>query len=289
MATRAEELAKIIGGPRYTSPSYRNTYTATGEGVTGFLWPVITTLFLIFLILLVVHYTVTPIFTFGIGDTGIIPLADTSDGQLVWTKEPGAADLSANFIRILPNSFTVSMDIFVENTTTLSSFDRIVFYRAMRPVTPDTTKTLMEQYPESNLLVRLLPDTNDLVVSAITLRDPQNPMTATLESTPTILNIPVRQPFRISIVLLPQVLEVYLNGRLFGTKTFRYTLKSAPAYFFGPPEPFRSSVRVMNVQYWDRGLTSVEIRKAGPALTETNLFGALSLSATICSKILPTL
>lgn len=284
MATRAEELAKILGSPRYIISSIsRNSNSLTTGGISGFIWPIVATIFLLFLILLVVHYTVTPIFTFSFGDTGLLPLADTSDGQLVWTKAPVAADLSANVLRILPNSFTISMDIFVENTTTLSSVDRVVFYRAMRPVTPNTTKTLMEQYPESNVLVRLLPDTNDLVISAITLQDPMNPLTATLESAPTILNVPVRQPFRISIVLFPQVLEVYLNGRLFGTKTFRYALKSAPAYFFGPPELFRNSVRVMNVQYWDRGLTSVEIRKAGPALTDTSLFGGLALPTASCS------
>jgi hypothetical protein len=280
MATRAEELAKILGSsPRVL----RNTYSNSGGSWSDYIWPSLSVLFVLFLILLVVHYTITPIFTFSIGDQGYIRLADTSDGQLVWTKGPVTADLSANVLRILPNSFTVQMDVFVETTTVLSSNDRVLFYRSMRPVTPDMSKTLMEQYPDTNLIVRLLPDTNDLVVSAITLQDPGNPMTATLESTPTILNVPIRQPFRITILLLPQVLEVYLNGRLFGTKTFRYTLKSTPAYFFGPPDTFRTSVRIMNVQYWDRGLTSVEARKAPPALADVSLFGPAPIPGAKCS------
>lgn len=283
MASRAEELAKIVGAPLgRVSYGFRNSYTNSGASLSQYIWPTVTVLFLLFLVLLVVHYTITPIFTFSIGDQGYIPLVQTNDGQLVWTKGPVASDLSANVLRILPNSFTVQMDVFVENQTTLGSFDRILFYRAMRPVTPDNTNTIIKQYPESNFLVRLLPNTNDLVVSAITLPDGSNLDAATLESTPTLLNVPVRQPFRITIILLSNTLEVYLNGRLFGTKTFRYPLKSSAAYFFGPPDAYRGSVRVMNVQYWDRPLSSAEVRKAGPALPDASLFGPALIPAATC-------
>ena len=286
MATRAEELAKIIGVPRLTGSSfgYRNTGstgTGTGTGLSQYIVPSFTVLFLLFLVLLVVHYTITPIFTFSIGDQGFIPLVRTNDGQLVWTKGPVPADLSANVLRILPNSFTVQMDIYLENTATLSSSDRILFYRSLQQVVPNNFNTIMKQYEGSNLLIRLLPDTNDLVVSAITLADPNNLETATLESTPTILNVPIRQPFRLTVALHANTLEVYLNGRLFGTKTFRYPLKASTGYFFGPPTLYRSSVRIMNVQYWDRILSSAEVRSAGPALPDISLFGpALSPSAT---------
>jgi hypothetical protein len=230
----------------------------------------------------VVHYTITPIFTFSIGDQGYIPLVQTNDGQLVWTKGPVASDLSANVLRILPNSFTVQMDIYVESERAVGKFDRVLFYRGLRPVVPDNSLTLMKQYPESNLIVRLLAETNDLVVSGITLADPSNQETASLESTPTILNVPIRQPFRLTIVLLPQVLEVYMNGKLYGTKTFRYPLKSSAAYFFGPPDAYRGSVRIMNVQYWDRALSSAEVRKAGPALPDASLFGPALIPAATC-------
>jgi hypothetical protein len=283
MATRAEELAKLLG-----SSGSRNLYRNTGssgeaKGFTNYLWPVLSVFFVLFLLLLVVHYTITPIFKFSIGDQGYIPLSNTNDGQLVWTKGPVAADLSANVLKVLPNSFTVQMDVYVESQQTVGKFDRVLFYRARQAVSPDTSKTLMAQYPESNLIVRLLPDTNDLVVSAITLQDPANPETAMLESTPTILNVPVRQPFRITIVLLPQVLEVYLNGKLFGTKTLRYSLKSAASSFFASPLIFRDSVRVMNVQYWDRPLTSVEVRKSGPALPDASLFGQAPIPGAKCT------
>lgn len=282
MATRAEELAKILGSTG-SRVSYSRMNNSSEGGVSSLLWPVALTLFILFLILLVVHFTITPIFTFSFGDKGFIPLANTNDGQLVWTRGPVAADLSANVMKVLPNSFTVQMDVYVENTQTVGNADRVFFYRALRPVTPNNSTTIMKQYPESNLVVRLLADTNDLVVSAVTLQDPSNPETATLESTPTILNVPVRQPFRITIVLMPQVLEIYLNGKLFGTKTFRYTLKSGASYFFATPDLYRNSVRVMNVQYWDRPLTSLEVKNAGPALADVSLFGQAPLPGAKCT------
>ena len=121
-----------------------------------------------------------------------------------------------------------------------------------------------------------------IVVSGITLADPSNQETASLESTPTILNVPIRQPFRLTIVLLPQVLEVYMNGKLYGTKTFRYILKSTPSYFFGPPDMYRTSTRIMNVQYWDRPLNAREVRAAGPALPDVSLFGPLAPPGGTC-------
>lgn len=282
MASRAEELAKLLGASRNYGLSYRNSYATNSPGISGYIWPLATGLFLLLLLLLVVHYTITPIFSFSFGDRGIIPLANTNDGQLVWTKGPVAADLSANVLRILPNSFTVQMDIFLESERTVGLSDRVLFYRSLRPVVPNSADTLMKQYPDTNLIVRLLAETNDLVVSAVTLQDPTNQETASLESTPTLLNVPIHQPFRITIVLLPQVMEVYLNGRLSGTKTFRYTLKSTPTYFFGPPTLFRTSTRIMNVQYWDRALNAREVKQAGPALPDPSVFGSLVPAGGTC-------
>jgi hypothetical protein len=282
MASRAEELAKLLGSPSMFRPSYRNSYRSSEGGVFGYVWPVVAGLLVLVLILLVIHYTITPIFSFSFGDKGLIPLANTNDGQLVWTKGPVAADVSANVLRMLPNSFTVQMDVYVESERTVNNYDRVLFYRSLQPVTPNNSNTLMQQYDSSNLIVRLLAETNDLVVSAVTLQDPTNPESATLESTPTILNVPIRQPFRVTIVLMPQVLEVYMNGKLYGTKTFRYGLKATPTYFFGPPDLYRTSVRIMNVQYWDRPLNSREVKAAGPALPDVSLFGPLPMPGATC-------
>lgn len=82
---------------------------------------------------------------------------------------------------------------------------------------------------------------------------------------------------------MPQVMEVYLNGKLHGTRTFRFTPRSSNAYFFSSPNAYRGSVRVMNLKYWDRPLTSVEIAKSGPPLTEKKLYSPDEM-ATACAK-----
>lgn len=253
-------------------PSFSvNTGADTGGwGMTFFSFGV--SLLIIFLCLLVIHYTITPIFSFTAGDGGLLPLSNTTDGQLVWTKGPPPADLSANVMRVLPYGLSIQQDIYLTNETTLSNRKRIFFYRGSGPVVANSSQpeNLIQQYPESNLFMYLSPNTNDLIVTAIT-KKPDG--TLTYESTPTLLNVPTNQVFRLTVVFLPQMMEVYLNGKLHGTHTFRYTPTTTGSYFFSSPDAFRSSVRVMNFKYWDRPISASEVAKASPPLADKSLFG----------------
>jgi hypothetical protein len=253
-----------------------------GEGWGSTFFSFAVSLLVIFLVLLVIHYTITPVFSFTSGDGGSIPLANTSDGQLVWTKAPPMADVSANLVAILPHGFTVQQDIYIDNELLLTNRKRIFFYRANGPVVVDTSQPedLIAQYPESNLFMYLSANTNDLIVSAITEK-PSGELT--YESAQTILNVPTKQVFRLTVVFLPQVLEVYMNGKLHGTRTFRYVPMLSDAPFFSTPDAFRGTVRVMNLKYWDRALTSAEISKSGPALTDKKLFSPDEMSTAQCN------
>ncbi len=253
-----------------------------GEGWGSTFFSFAVSLLVIFLVLLVIHYTITPVFSFTSGDGGSIPLANTSDGQLVWTKAPPMADVSANLVAILPHGFTVQQDIYIDNELLLTNRKRIFFYRANGPVVVDTSQPedLIAQYPESNLFMYLSANTNDLIVSAITEK-PSGELT--YESAQTILNVPTKQVFRLTVVFLPQVLEVYMNGKLHGTRTFRYVPILSDAPFFSTPDAFRGTVRVMNLKYWDRALTSAEISKSGPALTDKKLFSPDEMSTAQCN------
>jgi hypothetical protein len=255
---------------------------AGGDTMSTSLFHFALALLVIFLILLIIHYSITPVFSFTAGDGGAFPLANTSDGQLVWTKAPPLADVSANVMRILPHGFTVQQDIYMDNEASLSNRKRVFFYRAMNPVVVDSSKAedLFVDYPESNLFMYLSPNTNDLVVSAVTMKRNGDYV---FESTPTLLNVPIKEVIRITVVFMPQVMEVYLNGKLHGTRTFRFTPRSSDAYFFSSPNAYRGSVRVMNLKYWDRPLTSVEIAKSGPPLTEKKLYSPDEM-ATACAK-----
>lgn len=278
MTSRGEELAKMLGEFK---PSRVSVSTGETSAWTGIAFNLSIIAFVVFLILVIVHYTITPIFTFTIGQKGLFPLADTRDGQLVWTQGPVVADLSANIQKIMPTGFTIQQDIYIQEDNAPSVRPRVFFYRSTTPIIPAAGNTdISTQYPNANLVMYLLADTNDLVVSAIT----QNENNSYIESAPTILNVPVRQPFRLTVVLLPQVLEVYLNGQLFGTKTFRYPPRAIANFFFGPPDAFRSSVRTMNFQYWDRALSAMEIKNAGPALADASKFGLIQPANQVCAR-----
>jgi hypothetical protein len=276
-------IQKTVSGLTSTVRSFPSIGLPTGEGEgwgpTFFSFAL--ALLVIFLVLLLIHYTITPIFSFTAGDGGSIPLANTTDGQLVWTKAPPLADVSANLVAVLPHGFTIQQDLYIENEVLLTNRKRIFFYRASGPVVvdPSQPENLIEQYPESNLLMYLSANTNDLIVTAITEK-PSGELT--YESAPTLLNIPVKQVIRLTVVFLAEIMEVYLNGKLHGTHTFRYTPKLSEAPFFSTPDAFRNSVRVMNLKYWDRALTSVEVSKSGPPLTDKKLFGSDEMSTAQC-------
>ena len=272
-------VTKNMNIPIQGAPSVDTSAMGLGSGVFSFA----IALLLIFLILIIIHYAITPIFTFTSGDGGMFPLANTTDGQLVWSKQPPQADISANVIRILPHGFTVQQDIYLDNESLLSNRKRIFFYRGSGPVITDASQpeNLFTQYPESNLFMYLSPNTNDLIVTAVT-KKPNNDLF--FESSPTILNIPVKQVFRITVIFLPQLLEVYLNGKLHGTHTFRYIPLATDTYFFSSPDAFRSTVRVMNFKYWDRPLSSVEVKNSGPPLADKSLFNPEEMATASCKS-----
>lgn len=265
--------------------SYRNIFAGLGSlniksspqssDMSSTLWSVAKyggiVLFVAFMVLLVVHYAYTPIFSLSPGDGGVIPLGvGTSDSQLIWTDEPPPASVKSKFNNLLPCGFTLQMDLFVDRNLQISNTERVALYRSSKPVVPDTTgtKTLIQNYPESNLMVYLEKDTNDLVVSAITKNDSQT----FIESAPTVLNVPLKQPFRLTIVYMQNHLEVYINGRYRGSRILKGTPLNTVAQFYAPPDAFQNTVKVMNLAYWNRPLPAREIAKTPPALAEAASF-----------------
>jgi hypothetical protein len=278
-------VSSVTSGVKNLPKFNLGAVTGTGDsdisGIGSTLFSFAVALLIIFLILLIIHYAITPIFSFTAGDGGSFPLSNTNDGQLVWTKEPPLADVSANILRILPHGFTIQQDIYMDNENALSNRKRVFLYRSSAPVVVDTSQPedLLTQYPESNLFMYLSPNTNDLVVTAVT-KQPNNDLV--FESAPTILNVPIKQVIRITVVFLPQVLEVYMNGKLHGTRTLRFPPLSTDTDFYSTPDAFRGSVRVMNLKYWDRPLSAAEVKNSSPPLTDKALFSPDEMATAQC-------
>jgi hypothetical protein len=256
--------------PSFSLPSFAATDSSTMvQTAFTYLFYLSITAFVIFLLLIIVHYTYTPIFSFSAGDGGYIKLASgVADSQIAWEDEPPGSTLVTKFTNILPCGFTVSVDVFIDKDLSLSNMERMILYRGKSPVVPDKTKTLQANYPESNLLIYLQNDTNDLVVSAIT-----SDATGTfVESAPTVLNVPIRKPFRVTAVYLPNLLEVYMNGRFIGSRVLKGKPLQTGTQFLPPPEQFQQTVKILNVSYWARPLLAREIVAAPPPLPDASKF-----------------
>ena len=240
-----------------------------------YLFYIAITAFVVFLLLIIIHYSYTPIFSFSSGDGGYIKLTyNESDSELIWQDDPPGSAMVSNFNSILPCGFTLSVDVFIDKDLSLSNMERMILYRGKKVSTPDSTKTLQANYPDSNLLIYLQNDTNDLVVSAITTDGAGE----YVESAPTVLNVPIRKPFRVTTVFLPNLLEVYMNGRFIGSRILKGKPKQTATQFIPPPEAFQQTVKILNVSYWKRPLLAREIASAPPPLPDASKFKPSDLS-----------
>lgn len=80
-----------------------------------------------------------------------------------------------------------------------------------------------------------------------------------------IQNVPIKTPFRVTIMITDVLLEVYLNGLLQQSVPLKLppTMSDQYSPFYGPPALSRQSVSVSNISYWNTVLTSRAIRVYG--------------------------
>lgn len=260
-----------VASSSFKGPTFTESQGFFG-GVISFFFYLSLMAFFIFLLLVLVHFTITPIFKFDTNDKGLVNLTDTGDGQLVWQTELASADEDASFKNPLNCNYTISMDILVKNQISMGSTPRVLLYRSQEPVVAERDKKasdLFEMYSDTNLLVYLDADKNDLNVIAIT-RDGQNNLSP--EGIPPIPNIQLETPFRLGIVFQPGYMEVYLNGQLQATRIFIGRPNETTGKFYAPSAFVRETARVGNLQYWPRILVPSELQSAGPVLPGPDFF-----------------
>ena len=231
--------------------------------------------FFIFMILIVVHYTITPIFKFDSTANGTLDLSQgTSDGQLTWTSGPAASDSQPvpPFNNLLNSDYTLSFDLFISPDFSAISSPRVVLYRSTSvkklSATMDISK-ILTTFTDSNLIVYVDSMKNDLYILTQTTT-PNGHVTP--EPLPVIRNVPIGSPFRVGIIFTSNYVELYINGKLEATRILKGTLIGSIGSFYSPPSMMRSSVRVANLQYWPRILTPSDLRGAGPVLPDATFF-----------------
>lgn len=238
---------------------------------------VIGILVVLFVILIFVHYFITPVFSLHPGAPGMIPVPGWDDGVLYWENTNPSQILNKDLpIQNQYCGYSLTMDMFIENPLQFSKQPRILFSRGgnrLNPPSGDTVLGVMNQY---NLVVGLLPDTNDMIVSV--LNKDYN-----MENV-IVSNVPIQEPFRLGIVLMEQALEVYMNGHLVKTRTFSATPMDVKGDIYPATGVEANIAKIRNLKIWSRILTTSEIRYAKPALSKAEDFNPSPIpSSTSCS------
>jgi hypothetical protein len=276
-------------GKMYSPSFYITAEATTGVSVFGAVYYGSVLLFIIFLILVFVHFTITPIFALTANDPGIIVISGTGDRELAYTASDGNVPAPANPRNAklkntqLPScNYTIGVDIKVDTITNTNqtSYPIAILYRdsvnvegALGPpprgymaatatigATATTTGTLNTKYSNTNIIVWADGITKDIQVTLITTD--KNGLSVDLSMTG-----PIHQPqskwFRLTIVLANSVAEIYLNGSLVSTiNTGGNALRQIPSNDFYPPMVTADigGISIANMSMWPRILTSKEIR-----------------------------
>lgn len=312
----AEEILKGIGSyarsAAYTASSYASSYSSryltseNGNYTLSVLFYIVLYSFILFLILVIVHFSITPVFKFTPGAKGLVGVPSSTDDSVYWNKKsqpseivPTANDSLSPF-EFLKN-FSFSVDIFLRKITDADINKRILLYLAYEaPPSGENTNLLVntdfapvagvEQTTQAVLVKKsymgmYLTETNDLIVTFVSGGTPY--------STRPIKNIPFYTPFRITVVVEDKSFSVFINGQqafqriVPGVLTFTRPAQTPPSsklLKFYPP-PFGPPIYVQNLHLWPRAISYKEVQRAQPALALESDFGSMpteSVSGT-CS------
>jgi len=211
-----------------------------------------------------------PTFSFGLDQPAVLAIPSVQAQQVQFASSPATPDLSCNFTDVYPMKNTISMDIYIEGEFLTTTTPRVLLYRSALPVRLSPTATedsLTTTFPTSNLIVYLDPLKNDLYVSILD----ENRRRIRTEP---IENVPIREPFRIVVVLSEGFVEVYKNGELVKMMPLpRRPIATPPeSYFFGPPSIVNQNIKVANIMYWNFELSSKAIRTMGSTPVAKTVF-----------------
>jgi hypothetical protein len=227
-------------------------------------------LFVLAILAIALHFLGVPVFSVMPGDSGIISIPVPNSKQTAFTKSPITSDLSCNFVSVKPLQYTISFDAFLKGDFITTTVPRVILYRSPYPISlqrTDTIDVLPTLFRDSNIIVYVDPLKNDLYVAALK-------MDSTHMTSGPIKNVPLRVPFRITIVVSANFLEVYLNGNLKETLSFNGSIITSPSttHFFGPPPIINESIQIGNIQLWDSELSSKLINMYGNEKISSSLF-----------------
>ena len=279
----------------------RNSYPAASVDIldtSTMSWTVVAgytvaTLVVLLIILLIVHYTIYPVFQLQAGGPGIIPIPYMQSQQVFWDKgvfEDVSDNCKVNMVKQASN-WSMLLDISIKNPVLtvqdaqFKTLFRLLFNRGgevnPNPVFGDgSIKDIFTGSNRYNLAIGLLRDTNDLYVSTYTAAGEQGVL---------LQNVPTQTPFRIGVVVMPSYLEVYFNGELSKTIKLAGEVLPIPSDSLTPTmqalkgRTTNQIARLGNLITWDKVVTPSVMKYATPPLMDASPEDALGAGAGSCS------
>lgn len=309
--TRESTIASILGSASSYSTqaaSYGTQVAASyatpenGSYLLNVLFYLFMYLFIVFIVMLIIHFSITPVFKFTPGAKGYIGLPSSTDDRVYWNdkKQPlsdqvGRVPKISDDLAAYPftSDFSFSVDLFVRRITDAdSSKKRAILYKTfeygndlttkigINGSTDSTTYHLTSPEPNQNLeeymktrcsMYMYLSDTNNLGVTFF------SGPTGVPYSIREIKNIPLYTPFRVTVVFEGKTFTVYINGK----QAFQRIISSAIVLnssngmpttnqrFYASPEWAKEptqTIFLQNLHLWPRAITYKEVTNAQPAL-----------------------
>lgn len=250
-----------------------DTFSQTTSGKGQYIGYFVSILVILFAMLTFIHYFITPIWQLNPGGSGVIPVPGFSDSKVFWKNvrdEQPINDASQGFGTVSAN-WSMSIDTFISDPFSHDTKARIIFARCpdnvIHPSSSVLTKDSVDTY---NLVMAMVPSTNDLVVSTLNTNDNSEDI--------IIPNVPVQKPFRIGVVLFDSMMEVYVNGMLYKTRQFSAPTKQVFGYFRPvPSNNIGGTIKIKNLIVWNRTVSPPEMRYAKPSLANADEFDPSSM------------
>lgn len=251
---------------RLLDPYALATPTTSWGGIVGYILGIF---LVIVVILVIINYTITPIFRLYPGGPGYIPVPGGDTSQIYWKTTKDTApmmDASSN-VNAISSGWSFTLDIDIKNPMHVSQSPRVLFYRGPPDVSgssPEGSSTTIQGLIGSyNVAFALLPDTTDLMVSVLT----SNTSGTNMENV-ILQNVPVQTPFRVGVTISDTAMEVYLNGLLQRTRTFTPgATPLASTGMFYPPQAINAEIaKVANLHLWQSVISTNQMRYASPGL-----------------------
>jgi hypothetical protein len=257
---------------------YQSFYTTaddtTAMTIFGALYYSSMLVLVIFLILVFVHFTISPIFALTANEPGIIVISGTADRELAYTSTAATPNTPRNTgmpQTALPDicNYTIGFDLRVTSLPPTTYPVGILYRAGLRnsrpaPLPPVTgydrasSTQLSGTYDETNIIVSVQAATKKIQVTLVT--------TGTNGTVEKSMETPIEpdfaKPFRLAIVVADSFVEVYMNGSLKSTINTPNPLKQITGTDFYPPvvAPDVGGITLSNMSMWPRLLTSKEIR-----------------------------